>query len=289
MTKNRISNYCVCCGSPQLKKSPAILMPFVAERVFGWQPVEITKDWGLNTIQPGMAYSVCNSVQCEMCQFLFLDIRFDDSEMNNLYHGYRETTYVEMREKYETGYKERNATLNAGVSYLAEIEKFLMPYLNFPVSILDWGGDTGKNSPFKEQNKTLHIYDISDKPVIDGAKKVDKNTLTETVYDLIVCSNVLEHIPYPEEVILDIKNFMSKDSILYIEVPLENLIQEAKTLIDIHTKKKHWHEHINFYNEDALEKLLSRCGFSLLKLEKLKVTCLKKVSYHILIACQLAL
>lgn len=286
--KNRIATYCVCCGNSQLKKSPAILMPFVAERVFGWEPVEITAEWNLQTIKNGIAYSICNSVQCENCQFLFLDIRFDENEMTALYRGYREKNYVEMREKYEPGYKERNATLNAGIAYLADIENFLTPYLNFPVSILDWGGDTGKNTPFKEKNKACHIYDISDKPVIEGAEKVNKESIANTQYDLIICSNVLEHIPYPEDVIFDIKSFMSNNSILYIEVPLENIIQEAETLIGIHKKKKHWHEHINFYNENALEKLLERCGFSILKLEILKVETSNKPSYLYLIACQLA-
>jgi hypothetical protein len=64
-------------------------MPFVAHRVFGWEPVEITEDWGLKTINNGMAYSVRNSLLCDNCGHLFLDIRFNESEMNSLYEGYR--------------------------------------------------------------------------------------------------------------------------------------------------------------------------------------------------------
>jgi hypothetical protein len=75
-------------------------MPFVAHRVFGWEAVEITEDWGLKTINNGMAYSVCNSLLCDNCGHLFLDIRFNEGEMNSLYEGYRGQEYTELRERY---------------------------------------------------------------------------------------------------------------------------------------------------------------------------------------------
>jgi hypothetical protein len=86
----RIASRCVCCGCAELTRSGAILMPFVAYRAFGWTPVEITPEWGLRTIQTGMAYPLCNSLQCQACGLLFLDIRFDETEMAALYGGYRE-------------------------------------------------------------------------------------------------------------------------------------------------------------------------------------------------------
>jgi len=234
----RIASSCVCCKSRALKKSPAILMPFLAHRVFGWEPVEITDDWGLNTIRNGMAYSICNSVQCDNCGHLFLDIRFNESEMNSLYDGYREKDYTDLREKYEPGYKERNDRLNSAIEYIPDIEQFLSPHLAFPISILDWGGDTGKNTPFQTRNKLLHIYDISNKPVtINGAIKIDKSTATRTQYDLIICSNVLEHIPHPIDIVLDIKMSMRIDTVLYIEVPLEDIVRTNDAKTAIHQKR----------------------------------------------------
>ena len=284
--KERIATYCVCCGSYILKKSPAILMPFVAHRVFDWQPIEITDGWGLKTIKNGMAYSICNSVQCIDCNFLFLDIRFCDSEMKSLYSGYREEKYVELREKYEPGYKKINVELDFGVSYTEDIEKFLSLYLKFPINILDWGGDTGKNTPFKSKCRLFYVYDISNKPVIAGAEKVDKSTLTNTKYDLIVCSNVLEHVPYPSELVLDIKNTMTKDTLLYLEIPLEDIVRTADTEINLHEKKKYWHEHINFYTEKSIYILLQKCGLEIIELKKLQVTVADKSSHVYLVACK---
>ena len=100
-------------------------MPFIAHRVFNWQPLKIDSSFGLNTINPGMAYSVCNSVLCKDCYHLFLDIRFDDNELIRLYKNYRGKEYVKIRERYEPGYSKRNRILQKGYSYMPEIERFI--------------------------------------------------------------------------------------------------------------------------------------------------------------------
>ena len=152
LKRERIATQCVCCGSKTLKSSSAILMPFVAHRVFGWKPVQINDSWGLKTIRNGTAYSICNSLFCSDCSFLFLDIRFSDAELNALYDGYRNQQYTELRETYEPGYKLRNDSLNAGVSYITEIEMFLTPHLSFPVSIRDRGGGRWKEYAIQRQS-----------------------------------------------------------------------------------------------------------------------------------------
>ena len=78
MRQERIATSCPCCGGSNLSKSLAILMPFVAHRVFGYKPFKIESSFGLKDIKNGYAYSVCNSLVCRNCQFLFLDIRFSD-------------------------------------------------------------------------------------------------------------------------------------------------------------------------------------------------------------------
>ena len=137
--KERVSTQCVCCGSEDIKSSPAILMPFVAHRIFDWVPVVIDDTWGLSTIKKGNAYSICKSLYCSNCGFLFLDIRFSDNELSRLYDDYRGVEYNSLRETYEPGYTLRNNSLNAGIGYIKDIETFLAPHLNHPLTILDWG------------------------------------------------------------------------------------------------------------------------------------------------------
>lgn len=260
-------------------------MPFIAHRAFGWKPVVIDKSWGLKTVKNGMAYSICNSFLCLNCFHLFLDIRFGDDEMNRLYAHYREKDYCDLREKYEPGYKKRNEKLQRGYSYLKEVEIFLKPFLKNRPAILDWGGDSGKNTPFQSSCRLLHIYDISKRPVIGKAVRINKNQTSSTKYDLIVCSHVLEHAPYPKDILNDARSAMNKSTVLYIEFPYENLIRTTKNKNTLHQLKKHWHEHINFFNERSITELLSNAGFKILKLKKLQISG-EAADYVFQIACK---
>ena len=285
IVKTRIAQQCPCCFSEDLNSSPAVLMPFISHRAFNWRPVVIDDTWGLSSIKNGNAYSLCNSLFCERCGFLFLDIRFSDDELSRLYENYRGKDYTELRDRYEPGYAKINENLNSGQKYTDDIHTFLEPHLNFPISILDWGGDTGKNTPFKEQNTQLDIYDISDKEVIEGAKIVTKEQAYENKYDLVVCSNVLEHVSYPHELLEEIIPCMDKSSILYIEVPYEDLVLNEKE--NLHIKKKHWHEHVNFYSKKSLEYLVKNVGLSIFDINELEVNDGSRIYYLFQLACKL--
>lgn len=267
--RERIATNCVACGSSRLRKSPAILMPFVAHRALGWAPVEIDESWGLRTIPSGNAYSICNSVGCEDCGMLFLDIRFSDAEMGALYHGYREEEYTALRDHYEPGYRARNETLNAGDSYIPHVEGFLSAFLPDRIRVLDWGGDTGMNTPLKARADLFHIYDISARDAVAGATIVGLDTARDTRYDLIVCSNVLEHVPFPRELLADIKACMGPETVLYVEVPHEELVRRHGGEADLCTRKRHWHEHVNFFGWTSLRAMLEGAGFEILGLREL--------------------
>jgi len=283
----RIARDCVCCGSTNLYKSPAIMMPFIAYRAFGWNAVEITPEWGLRSVKCGYAYPLCNTVQCAECGLLFLDIRFNNSEMSSLYKNYRTDSYALMRDEFEPGYFEKNKYITHGISYINQIEDFLSPHLKLPVSILDWGGDTGQNAPFQNSHTVLDVYDISTRPVVDGTRQVNQSTLASTKYDLIVCANVLEHIPFPAKVIDEIKKSMHKDSILYIEVPREEIFKDNECSVELYKMKRHWHEHINFFSINSLNKLVSSCGMLLIDMKYLEVADGYHNVYHA-VACKLS-
>ena len=285
-TELRIASICVCCGGDRLSRSPAILMPFIAARIFDWYPVEIDEGWGLNTIQKGTAYSVCNSLLCEDCGLLFLDMRFTDAELGKLYADYRGKEYSELREQFEPGYIGRNNLLNEGVPFLNEVEAFIRPHLQFPIALLDWGGDTGTNIPFKNENTLFHIYDISNKPVMAGATSVDAKIAASTHYQLIVCSQVLEHTPFPAKVIESMKQAMSADTLLYIDVPYEEHMRNSAPE-NLLSKKKHWHEHINFYSPKSLRTLVEGCGLEVVDDNILSVVGREKEYALLQIICKL--
>ena len=282
----RVATRCVCCAGDRILRSPAVLMPFIADRIFHWTPVSIDPSWGLKTIANGQAYSICNTLYCEKCGFVFLDLRFSDKELARLYANYRDDAYVNLRDYYEPGYRERNQVLQVGNVYIRDVEAFLEPVLKLPVKLLDWGGDTGKNTPFKTCQTVFDIYDISDKMPVFGARRVTKTEVQSTVYDLIVCSNVLEHVPYPASLLGEICACMGEQTILYLEVPLEEIMKAPFT--GFHRNKRHWHEHINFFSQAALQKLLEACRLNVIAQKILDVETEGRAASLFQFACRLA-
>lgn len=280
-----IAGRCICCDGDRLRKSPAVLMPFVAKRVFDWEPVEITPDWGMQTLSPGMAYPLCNSIQCTDCGALFLDMRFDEAEMGRLYSGYRDPTYTAARERFEPGYAARNLMLSERAAYLSEVEAIIGPYLSKPLHVLDWGGDTGLNTPFLHRAESVSVYDISGLAVAEGITAVDRCGLASAPFTLVVCSNVLEHVPSPAALLGDIASVMRPDSLLYLEVPLEAYVAENAGAENLATGKKHWHEHINFFTETALRALVARCGLKIVHLETLETEIYGRLGRQFCLLC----
>lgn len=283
-----IAEACVICGFDRLARSPAVLMPFVADRVFGWRPVEITPDWGLQTIRPGMAYSLCATLQCQSCAHLFLDIRFTPDQLARLYRNYQDETYARHRATYEPGYWERNARLKQTIAYLPAVEAFIRPHVPSLPRILDWGGSRGDNTPFRGARASHDIFDISGEPPVEGARFVPLETAVSGDYDLIVCSNVLEHVPYPLDTLHLVASAMRPGTALYLEIPLEDIMRRSGDSPEAHLSKHHWHEHINFYSRQSLEHLVRSCGLDIIELALLDVADQPDASYNYALICRLA-
>jgi len=283
----RIARTCICCEGDDLRASPAILMPFVAHRALGWQPVEIDDSWGLVTIRNGMAYSICNSLWCRVCGLLFMDLRFSDAELAALYADYRGTDYVALRERYEPGYALRNQALDTEIPYLDAVETFLEPHISSRPRVLDWGGDTGRNTPFAGVRELGHVHDISGKRLLPGMECVDRETAFTTAYDLVVCSNVLEHVPYPAQLLMELRCAMRRGTILYLEVPHEELPRTHQGTADLNRSKRHWHEHINFFSLESLQRLVHRCGLEVVATNELPVVVAGRPSVQFQLACRL--
>lgn len=288
LRRHRVADQCVCCGSDHLNAAPAILMPFVAHRVFGWAPARIDESWGLHTVKQGMAYTVCRSLQCRDCGLLFSDIRFSGDELERLYGDYRGPEYTTLRESYEPGYTCRNDALGERLDYAGAHEEFLDPLLPAGgLEILDWGGDSGKNTPLQGRARRHDVYDISAVPVIAGARSVGREAALAHQYDLVVCCHVLEHVAYPSDLVQDMRQAMSPQSVLYVEVPFEEVIRLHGGEALSH--KRHWHEHVNFFTPLSLEVLLSTLGFQVLSIAThVTVTAGLKSSSIIQVAARLA-
>lgn len=283
-----IAERCICCAGDRLRSSPAVLMPFVAHRVFGWEPVEITQAWGMQTLRLGMAYPLCNSVQCEACGALFLDMRFSDAEMDRLYSGYRGPEYTAQRERFEPGYASRNSLLMERAAYLPQVEAIIAPHLSGPPHVLDWGGDTGLNTPFRDSAASVSVFDISGLTMAEGVTAMDRAGLAGADFDLVVCSNVLEHVPRPAGLLDDIGAVMTPRTLLYLEIPLEAHVAENPGVANLAAGKKHWHEHVNFFTEPALRALITRSGLVVVHLEVIETEIYGRLGRQFCVLCRRA-
>ena len=126
--------------------------------------------------------------------------------------------------------------------------------------MLDWGGGNGINTPFLGQSATLHIHDISAVPCVPGVEPANPADFGRQHYDLVACSQVLEHVPYPLEFIEIMLPSLGAETLLYLEVPHEDLMRDFPHSRELAARKHHWHEHINFFSSDALICLLEQIG-----------------------------
>jgi hypothetical protein len=238
-------------------------MPFVASRVLNHEPVEITAEMGLRDLRTGMANSLCKSLHCLDCGLLFLDWRFTDAQMAALYRGYRDCEYTRQRDRFEAGYAAGAAReFHVRHSYIAAVEAWLAPWLPEQPAVLDFGGGDGINSPFLGRSALLHIHDVSGVAVMAGATLVRPDAIALVQYDLVVSCQVLEHVPYPLELLESMLPALGPSTLLYLEVPREALMRNAGP--GLAQRKRHWHEHINFFSESSLQRLCERAGLEVL-------------------------
>jgi hypothetical protein len=153
---------------------------------------------------------------------------------------------------------------------MEQIEQFLLPHLRDPLTVLDWGGDTGRNTPFRFQAERVDIYDVSQQPVLGGLQSVSREEGLANTYSLIVCSHVLEHVPYPADLLLELYPMMGPETICYLEVPHEAVMRDSP--LDAHLRKRHWHEHINFFSPDSLRCLIHNVGLEVVALRELSIS-----------------
>lgn len=266
-----IATRCIACDEPRLDRQSAVLMPFVAQRALLWQPCEVTADWGLTSVPTGHALPLCSTLHCPNCGMLFCDLRFDDAEMARLYHDYRGSTYTAERERFEPGYTERNVRLVAGDAHIGAVEAFLRPWLPAQPALLDWGGDSGTNTPLRNEAQLHHVLDISGKATLPGVVAVDEASARAQNYDLVVLSNVLEHVADPLALLQRVGLLLAACTKLYVEVPFEALLREAEDDAAAWRRKRHWHEHVNFFSPHALRRLLDRTSLRLLDERRIEV------------------
>ena len=258
----KLINNCVCCGSKRLERGLGYFQPFISHKVMDYPAEQIN-------VNGGAFYPLLftNSLRCVDCSFVFSQVRFDDEEMAKIYTDYRGPEYTDTRSLFEPGYAQLNKNLGKHPqevqSRAAALASFVHPEVDITKvsSVLDYGGDEGQHIPSYFSQDKKYVYEVSGVDAVEGVTKV--NDASNGYVDFIICSNVLEHLPYPAKALDKISNWMHKDTILFIDVPDEMTGNGEHPLS--------FHEHINYFTEPSIKALMQKNGFEVLKVKTVEL------------------
>lgn len=258
------TNTCVICNGPITRRKRALVAPFLALRIWNRAPFSV------------------DLVQCESCGFLFYNPRLDDDDSRLLYRDYRSIEYQQMRHASEPWYTERfNFDLASPDSYKGR-RTTLAPILRAHVGqrrirrILDYGGDRGDLVAGLIDEAEAFVYDISGIPPAAGVTTVSDPKACNA--DLIINSNVLEHVGFPRILVKEILA-ASNGGLVFLEVPCElpvglprilRRVAQVGIMTLTHPSLARsvvrpeslymMHEHINYFTEQTLTALVNSCG-----------------------------
>ncbi len=275
---------CLCCGSRELRLVPALVSPFVASYVLHRQP------------------ELCELAHCVGCGCRFFLSRLTEAEAGALYTDYRGEAYFRERHRVEFWYTEElnRAGLEPGVVTVRTelIENELRAHID-PSTLtdtLDFGGDRGQLIP-PGVGPGRFVFDLSGAEPVPGVTSIAAEAeLLNKKFDLVLVNAVLEHCSDPGAVLSRLRPLArSESSLFYIEVPFERpwlgmgwgplyrwylraLASWYRALlwVDFYSTALRvrlsfvpplgfvkLHEHLNFFTEESLDRLLVNRGFLL--------------------------
>ena len=201
-------------------------------------------------------------IKCLECDIHFLKLLPSDEERTNYYRKEYMLTNSSLSIE-----KRRIYRLPEQIKLISEIKQFIKP----PASILEIGCDKG----FFLEEARFCGYDVTgvelSKDGLHYCKKIgikvyENFDQLNNKYDIIVLWHSLEHFTEPIKLMSNLKNFMANNAKIFIRVPAFDCVW-SKTL-------KHWwiwfnpRDHYFYYTIKSLRKLLEKCGFKILRIEK---------------------
>jgi len=198
-----IEHTCPCCRKNSFFSYPAFSMPFITKSVFNG----VTKKTEM--------------LFCTYCGFSFFKYRYKNTDIVNIYSGYRSESYQTLRESVEPSYTKLFNEMLGGTEYNLASRKDLirtnLKKINFvPERILDYGGDRGQIIPDELINNSTTVFDVSNSVAVKNIRKInDEAQLSSNKWDLIFINHVLEHVTDVKLVMNKVDNYIERGGIVY--------------------------------------------------------------------------
>ena len=256
-------NTCPFCKSEERQK--------IQEQTFSDIYIELI-DTELNKITR-------NWYECNNCNFLYRSPKLDQAEQNILYEKYRDVSF---RSETPDDYFNRISTYpNSKSENYSKMDWFIKnvdsELLNKSETLLDVGCGGGVLlHKIKEMMPQLKTYGIE--PNESYSKLAKNKSNAEDIqtdyfnensfsrkFDIIVSSDVLEHVDEPKSFLNEIYNSLEENGIIYLEIPSPSCFKDLSAEHDMFNIAHHV-----FFTEEILEHYLKESGFKNIFIQDLK-------------------
>jgi hypothetical protein len=184
---------------------------------------------------------------CNKCGFIYFTPRPDQIDLNFKYDDIVKTGITFEMEK-------AHKLIDIRQLRAKQIFKKVSPHIKKQSGrILDVGGADGHCMTFFTNDYSCEVLDFESRSLVSGVKKIGETLIDlkkTDLFDLIITSHTLEHIPDISKFTDSLRNHLSEEGIIYIEVPYGCYDEIYKT--------SNLLTHINFFSEGSLGFLLNQ-------------------------------
>lgn len=205
-----------------------------------------------------------NLFRCFKCTFVFMYPTPTDKELIDFYNEYWFIDKPVQNFNKKNHYVQFESRLNYLISNNIKLNG---------KTFLDYGSGNCLFHKVLTDNNIINFeyYAIdTDNTVIDINQKKGikiENRLSKykgTKFDLILLFHIIEHLKTPIELLMSLRKYLQVGGDLFIEVPNQDFLW-----------KKNIEPHISFFNMQSIEKLLTKAGYKIIKIE----TCGRKLDF----------
>ncbi|MBI2541621.1 class I SAM-dependent methyltransferase [Candidatus Woesearchaeota archaeon] len=217
-----------------------------------------------------------NIVKCKKCGLIYVNPRLKENKLHQIYNeGYFNNQAFNGSELpfygYE-GYIEEKEDIRATFSRrLKRINKLCRKGRLLDIGcafgfFLELARDDGWDAKGIEISEHAYKYakNVLKLPVFN--KTLEKAEFKQNSFDAVTIFDVIEHLPDPKSMLKEIRKILKPNGLLAITTP--NIGSIAARLLGKNWEEvKRVREHIYFFSEDTLKKMLESLNFELLKTE----------------------
>ncbi|MFZ2739263.1 MAG: class I SAM-dependent methyltransferase [Burkholderiaceae bacterium] len=217
-------------------------------------------------------YEKDHLVTCEMCSFVFSNMKPSQEELDKVYGGYSrevartETTLQKMGEV-ALGLKNLSKAKRV-IDIGCGDGEFLSIFKGLGCEV--FGTEYDPRTEEICRNKGITMLQGGVMPSLGGCENPER-------FDLVVFTEVIEHINNPIDVIENISHLLKRDGLLYVTTP--NFASLERWVLRAQWGMICYPEHISFYSPGTLNAILRRCGYEKVSLRTENISVFRIIQF----------